>query len=224
MTVTACILAIDTSTPEGQVAVWQQGAVVLARSFQSERSHNAQLFGPLGEALERCGDRLDLVVVGTGPGSYTGVRIGIAAAQGLGWSRQVPVVGLPSLLALEEAADLQDYVVCGDARRGQYFAAEVRSGVVVEQPIPLMKLENLVRRRIERPEESWFTLDPQVPSGLEGVLPCQPSAARLAVLGARWTPDERAERQTAMLEPVYLSAPFITQAKKKNPLEQAAKA
>ena len=108
---TLTLLAIELSTPHGSVAVVADGEVVFECSFESKRSHNAQLFEPLAEALKVAGSALGGVVVGTGPGSYTGVRIGIAAAQGVGLSRSVPVMGMSSLLA---ATDADEFVVIGD--------------------------------------------------------------------------------------------------------------
>src|SRR6478752_10273542 len=112
------ILAIDTATARGAVAVARDGAVVFEKHFASERSHHSQLFAPLSEALEMCGSELRAIVAGIGPGSYTGARIGIAASQGVGLSRKVPVIGLLSVLAPEAAELPREFVVCGDARRG----------------------------------------------------------------------------------------------------------
>ncbi|MCX6855188.1 MAG: tRNA (adenosine(37)-N6)-threonylcarbamoyltransferase complex dimerization subunit type 1 TsaB, partial [Verrucomicrobia bacterium] len=89
------VLALDLSSPRGVVAVVRGDAVLFESSFQSERSHNAQVFPPLREALEIIGDGKAVIAVGTGPGSYTGVRISIAAVQGIALSRGWPVVGLP---------------------------------------------------------------------------------------------------------------------------------
>ena len=77
------ILAIETSTRQGSVALRLGGRVEFAETFASQRSHNSQLFAPLEKALEIAERRITLVVVGTGPGSYTGARIGIAAGQGV---------------------------------------------------------------------------------------------------------------------------------------------
>ena len=74
-------LAIETSTTRGSIALTRDGEVLLEQSFASERSHNSQIFAPLGEALELAIP--ELIAVGTGPGSYTGARIGIAAGIGI---------------------------------------------------------------------------------------------------------------------------------------------
>lgn len=206
----ACILAIDTSTPQGQVAVWQDGAVRYQRAFSSQRSHNSQLFGPLEEALELVGDSLGLIVTGTGPGSYTGVRIGIAAAQGLGWSKGVPVIGLCSLLTPEVEDVPERYVMCGDARRGLFYAVPIQRGALAVGEIPLMGKEDFLRFRETHGEVPWYTLDAAVPAGLEGVVPVPPSAVGLARLAAGLGAEQVAALAAGALEPVYLSAPFIT--------------
>ena len=77
----ATLLALDLSTAHGSIAVVRGDDVLFQSSFQSERSHNAQVFAPLREALAAAGEGLTGIVIGNGPGSYTGVRIAIAAAQ-----------------------------------------------------------------------------------------------------------------------------------------------
>ena len=120
------ILAIETSHPRGSVAVVRDGEVLFEQTFTSERSHNAQVFAPLAEALRISSDGLRAIVVGLGPGSYTGARIGIAAAQGIAVSRKVPVIGLSSVLAPETENLLREFVVSGDARRGKSLIARCR--------------------------------------------------------------------------------------------------
>src|SRR6188508_260420 len=76
------ILAVESSAPRGSLALWRDGRLVDVREFQSERAHNSVLFTPL-DAVLRQAEALTLIVCGTGPGSYSGVRIGIAAAIGV---------------------------------------------------------------------------------------------------------------------------------------------
>ena len=72
------ILALETSTSQASLAVWRDGEVVREWSFCSERSHNSLLFAPLREAWAVA--EPDLMVVGTGPGSYAGVRVALVAS------------------------------------------------------------------------------------------------------------------------------------------------
>lgn len=205
------ILAIDLSTARGEIAVVRQSEVRFEAAFTAQRSHNAQLFAPLAEALASAGDQLDLIVVGTGPGSYTGVRIAIAAAHGIALSRQVPVIGLPSICA--PSTGLQNYRVIGDARRGMFYIARVR-GARLDGTIELHQGEATRQQVSDADSESWLTFDATVPMALAGVIPTHPSASRLAVLAGGLAEDEVARLSSATLEPVYLQDPFITTSKR----------
>jgi tRNA threonylcarbamoyl adenosine modification protein YeaZ len=191
------------------VAVICGDEIRFEKSFTSERSHNSQLFAPLREALTASGASLRAIVVGTGPASYTGVRIGIAAAQGLALSRGVPVIGLPSVLAVA-CPDAPSYCVCGDARRGSYFVAAICDGALAGD-IAMLDADGLRRRHAApRTPSPWFTFDAKPPLNLEGVPCVSPSASRLAAIAASLSDDELKRRAQEPLEPVYLSAPFVT--------------
>jgi tRNA threonylcarbamoyl adenosine modification protein YeaZ len=205
----ACTLAIETSNAQGSVAVWCDGAALFAESFTSERSHNSQLFAPLGKALEACGNRLSRIIVGLGPGSYTGARIGIAAAQGIAMTRNVAVIGLPSVISVGS----MHCVLCGDARRGRFFTAEVHDGKLVGE-IEQHDENGLRTLRDADQAKPWFTFDDRSPAGLGRVGLIKPNATVLARLGAA-LPDETVfHLEERALEPVYLAAPFVTTAKK----------
>jgi len=205
----SAILAIETSTPLGSVAVWRDGAVCFEQSFSSARSHNSQLFEPLREALTTCGDGLSAIVVGTGPASYTGVRIGIAAAQGIALSRGVPGIGLASVLAVDGQTRGR-YRVCGDARRGTFFLAAV-DGSTASAEISTMDAEELRRLHGEMSGGTdWLTFDSQAPLALDKVRCTAPSASALARVAGSLSANDLAERAKLLLEPIYLAAPFIT--------------
>ncbi len=206
-------IAIETTNPRAGVAVVRDGAVVFLQHFTSERSHNSQLFGPLGEALKLCQD-LRAIVVGTGPGSYTGARIGIAAAQGIALSRRVPVIGLPSVLAPETPGAPSDFTVCGDARRGQFFIARVSKGLL-KDGITLHDGPDFTRLYSQRSALPWFCFDNKPPLDLEGITLSSPSASRLALLAAALTDETIWTLEQQALEPHYLAAPFVTKAKER---------
>src|SRR5688572_27664606 len=111
-------LAIDTSTVRGSVAVWMRGELVINDNFTADRSHSAALFMSLERARSEI-PHLDQVVVGLGPGSYAGIRIGIAAAIGLSLALGSRLLGIPSVAALEVPES--NYLVIGDARRGSFY-------------------------------------------------------------------------------------------------------
>ena len=208
------ILAIETSHARGSVAVVREDGVVLyEKSFTSERSHNSQVFAPLGEALQVSSESLQAIVVGTGPGSYTGARIGIAAAQGIAISRHVPLFGLPSVLAPETSELPNAFTVCGDARRGMFFIAQIHSDTLLGE-ITLHEAAEFAQRRAEDSSAPWFTFDSKVPADLPGVQLSAPSATRLAQIASRLSPEHLLTLAAApTLEPLYLAAPFITMPK-----------
>ncbi len=199
----SCILAIELSTPRGHMAVLREGSLIYERDFTSQRSHNSMLYAPLTEALEVAGSALSKIVVGTGPGSYTGVRISIAAAYGVALSRGAPVVGLPSIASLSEAAE---HLVIGDARRGKFYVAHVRAGTLIA-PVALHDETSLLRLLDEHAGVPCFTSDAKAPLGLERVRLGQPNAVLLAKLGMSVAPDDRD------IEPLYVQEAFITKAK-----------
>ncbi|QQL45348.1 tRNA (adenosine(37)-N6)-threonylcarbamoyltransferase complex dimerization subunit type 1 TsaB [Sulfuriroseicoccus oceanibius] len=206
------LLVIDTSTTRGCVALVNAAdpaalEVVAQHEFQSERSHNSQIFAPLGALLEALGTApLDRIVVATGPGSYTGIRIGIAAANGIAAARSCPVIGVPSVLGLGDPA-VNDFHVIGDARRGSAFHWEVKEGATVGGT-EMFPVEQLDERRLD-----WsgplLTLDPKPLA--EGIHPALPEVTTLV---SRFLANESAYPTDLAVEPVYLGAPFVTTAKK----------
>lgn len=206
------ILAIDLSTARGEIAVVQGETLIFENAFQSERSHNAQVFAPLQQALAIAGSKLDLIVIGTGPGSYTGVRIAIAAAQGVALSRQVPVIGWPSITA--PPLDRTAYRVIGDARRGCFYTASVEAGQIVT-PLEILEAAQAQATVEEDNSATWLTFDTKAPFGLaEQIQLTHPSAAGLARHALTLSEAEVAQRAALPLEPVYLQDPFITTSKR----------
>lgn len=210
MTLMNCdtVLALDLSTAHGVICLSQHGSVLYEASFQSERSHNAQVFAPLADALTHLPEKSNaVVVVGTGPGSYTGVRIAIAAAQGVGLSRNWPVIGQPSICT----ASLNAYSILGDARRGMFYHARVENGNLVRPPLLVTAQEatDLVKQG-----GSWVSFDARPPAGFPDLPLCRPDASRLGQIVSRLTAPEILDLSARPLEPFYLQEAFITTARK----------
>jgi tRNA threonylcarbamoyladenosine biosynthesis protein TsaB len=122
-------LVLDTAAPEAVVAVVDvaAGVVVTEVCLRETRLHAERLPGAVEEALggRNVGGGVAGVGVGLGPGSFIGVRTGIAFAKGLCRARGWPLVGLPSLWALASSVDLPEGRSCVavvDARRGERYA------------------------------------------------------------------------------------------------------
>ena len=117
------MLAIDTATTVATACVWRDGEV-LAEGERRDGHVAQEVLVLCQELVERAGvslGELDGVVGGIGPGSFTGVRIGLATARGLGLGLGIPVAGASTLAALRAGAG-EDAIACIDARRGEVFA------------------------------------------------------------------------------------------------------
>ncbi|MDP6343298.1 MAG: tRNA (adenosine(37)-N6)-threonylcarbamoyltransferase complex dimerization subunit type 1 TsaB [Alphaproteobacteria bacterium] len=120
------ILALDTTMQACSVAIARDGEILARCHRPLERGHAEELL-PMVEAVRRQAAiefaELDLIAVTIGPGTFTGVRIGLAAARGLALVGAVPVLGLGTLEVLALAAPVGEPVIAAiDARRGEVYA------------------------------------------------------------------------------------------------------
>ena len=122
------ILAFETSAKAASVAITENGKL-LAESYQNTGlTHSQTLMVMAEDALKQCGKTVSdvtAVAVAEGPGSFTGVRIGVAAAKGFAWGKALPCYGVSTLEAM--AVSLGAYqghiCACMDARRSQVYNA-----------------------------------------------------------------------------------------------------
>lgn len=147
----ALILSIETSTMVCSVALHQSGELLANQTHQVEKSHSSLL---PGIALEICKDKgfsfedLDAVAVSSGPGSYTGLRIGISTAKGICYTLNKHLIAIPSLDIMTEAVRgkfLGDHLLCPmmDARRMEvYTQIENQGGKLIWELQPRILDEN----------------------------------------------------------------------------------
>ncbi|MET8409182.1 tRNA (adenosine(37)-N6)-threonylcarbamoyltransferase complex dimerization subunit type 1 TsaB [Streptomyces sp. NPDC005195] len=133
------LLALDTATPAVTVALHDGTSVIASSSQVDARRHGELLLPAVDRVLTEAGLRLDAVtgvVVGVGPGPYTGLRVGLMTADTFGLALGVPVHGLCTLDALAYAADIDGpFVVATDARRKEvYWARYADSRTRVSEP------------------------------------------------------------------------------------------
>ena len=125
------ILAFDASTEYCSTALWIQGAVC-TREQHAGITHSQLLLPQCQAVLAEAGlsfADLDGIAFGMGPGSFTGLRIACAVAQGLAFAADVPVVGVSGLQALALATGADNVIACLDARMGEiYHATYQREG------------------------------------------------------------------------------------------------
>src|SRR5262245_30745164 len=105
------VLALDTTTRGGSVAVADDDRILAVVTGDESRTHGERMPGEIAKALESASiprARIDLLAVATGPGAFTGLRIGLAAIQGLAMTLNKPVVGVSALDALADQAAATD--------------------------------------------------------------------------------------------------------------------
>ena len=147
------ILAFETSAKAASVALFEKGKL-LGESYQNTGlTHSQTLLVMAEELLKQCGKKpseVTAVAVANGPGSFTGVRIGVAAAKGFAWGRECPIYGVSTLEAMALGLGAFEGYVCPvmDARRSQVYNAlfYVNQGAVEritpDRAIALSDLEN----------------------------------------------------------------------------------
>jgi tRNA threonylcarbamoyl adenosine modification protein YeaZ len=126
------VLAIDTSTSRTSVAIVQDGKVLFNGFRDGATAHGPSLPALVQEALAV--SDVDEVVVGMGPGPFTGLRVGIAFAQSFALAREIPVRGVCSLDAIAAQVKDKDFIITVDARRKEVYWARYTDGFRVGDP------------------------------------------------------------------------------------------
>jgi tRNA threonylcarbamoyladenosine biosynthesis protein TsaB len=136
------VLSLDTTTPKASCAVARDGVVINEEPIDTSRQLALQLPGALRDILDLSAialEEIDAFAVATGPGSFTGLRIGIATMQGLAFGQGKPLVGVSGLTALRAVASpaflgsrIATWV---DAWRGDVYSALFEDGREVGQPV-----------------------------------------------------------------------------------------
>ncbi|MBA4807290.1 tRNA (adenosine(37)-N6)-threonylcarbamoyltransferase complex dimerization subunit type 1 TsaB [Brevundimonas sp.] len=210
------LLVIDTALGACTAAVFEDGRPLAERFEPMTKGHQERLGGLARDVVAEAGggfNALDRIGVTVGPGSFTGLRVGLAFAQGLGAALDRPVVGISALDGLAASLDADDAPVAAliDARRGQVYAKFFIDGAAVG-PDEALSLDEASRRiavlgpevRLVGsgaavlaeafPDLKYATLDARV----------APSPQALARLVAAADPAEYPPR------PLYLRAPDAT--------------
>ena len=126
------VLAIDTSTSRTSVAIIEADTVLFRGFLDGATAHGPSLPALVQEALAI--SDVDEVVVGMGPGPFTGLRVGIAFAQSFALARGISVRGVCSLDAIAAQINDKDFIVTVDARRKEVYWARYTDGIRVGEP------------------------------------------------------------------------------------------
>lgn len=161
------ILALESSAVACSAAVCRDGALVAQSFINNGLTHSRTLMPMVAGMLEQSGltlAQMDLVAVAAGPGSFTGLRIGVAAAKGLAWPMDKPCAAVSTLEAMAWGVCHMGGEICAvmDARRNQVYNARfiVEDGTPVRlTPDRAVGLEELRRELAERKKEQILVGD-----------------------------------------------------------------
>ena len=225
------VLAVDTSGPVCGVAIVKDDQVVYEAAAVNKHTHSASLLPMIDEALRRSGlavAGVDLFAAVVGPGSFTGVRIGVSTVKGLAHGTGRPCAGVNALKVLAAGVSQTGGLICPiqDARAGQVYGAAFRSGMPPARVLPdtAAKLETYLEHALVAAEDgqtllflgdgvqTYRTAIQNALGGRAAFLPAhlsflRPSAA--ALLARFETPVDYLG-----LMPLYLRAPQAERARK----------
>lgn len=125
------VLGIEAATPVAGAAVVEDGRILAERLVNNRRTHSINLLPMIKAVIEEAGitpKQIEAVAVSSGPGSFTGLRIGLTTAKTLAWVWQVPVVGVSTLEALALPLSPQGQMICPilNARKNEVYASVFR--------------------------------------------------------------------------------------------------
>ena len=172
------ILALDTSSPTGSLAVLRDEKVIGVVSTLAEETYSSRMFRHLEFLLRELSLKLtdfDLFAVAAGPGSFTGLRVGLAAAKGWAEVYGKPVVGISVLeaIAAQSSSIATVLVAASDARRGEVYFGVYRRGkesLALEGEECVSRPEEFLQAIGARPGSSEFAIISPSPEALNGAL------------------------------------------------------
>ncbi|MEG6520488.1 tRNA (adenosine(37)-N6)-threonylcarbamoyltransferase complex dimerization subunit type 1 TsaB [Desulfotomaculum sp. 1211_IL3151] len=161
------VLGIEAATPVAGVAVVEDGRILAERLVNNRRTHSVNLLPMIKAVIEEAGitpKEINGVAVSAGPGSFTGLRIGMTTAKTLAWIWQIPVIGVSTLEALALPLVARDQILCPilNARKNEVYANIFKGRVGRPENLsgPLaIRISELVQRLDKWPGKITFIGD-----------------------------------------------------------------
>jgi tRNA threonylcarbamoyladenosine biosynthesis protein TsaB len=212
------LLAVDTSTTQVGLALYNENAVLAEMIWTSKQHHTSQLASALSNLMKRCDvtmDKIEALGVAIGPGSFTSLRVGLSLVKGIAFARNIPVIGIPTLDVIAMAQPLNKKSLISVLQAGRTRLAfgvyksdkkqwqaegEVRSGSVDEL---LSQIEESTIVAGELTSEQRKKISKHKKVLLASPANCVKRPAVLAELAwARWQKNQVDD--VATLAPIYL--------------------
>jgi len=195
------VLALDTNSSICAVCLWQDGVVVASAHEQMERGQDARLMPMVMAVMQQASasfDQLDRIAVTRGPGSFTGVRVCLAAARGIGIAASKPVIGINRFdifRALHDAPK-QDLLVVIQSKRVDLFCQFYPAMGATPEPC-MMTEEQIAVFRTEHPDTLRINENNVIDENV--IAMCASLAAQADAANPAYAPS-----------PLYLRAPDVT--------------
>lgn len=219
------LLAVDTSTSQVGLALYDGAQVVGEFAWRGTRRHTVELAPAVSDLLARCGATMDdvrVLGVALGPGSFTSLRVGLALVKGLSMARHIPLIGIPTLdvLAHPQPASRLPLICAIQAGRGRFAIGVYKSsrkGWQAQGPARVVSLVTL-KEEIKDPTIlcGEFTAEERQKLEEEVIRLAPPSmsvrrpAALAELAWARWQAGDVDDE--ASLAPIYLHTEGLTPA------------
>jgi len=213
------ILAADTSTSINTVAVCDDDRILAETTVECGRSHSERLINTVDWVLSESGQKIedmDALAVSIGPGSFTGVRVGVATWKGLALGSRRPLAAVPTLDAMTRLGAFRDGLVCPllDARMGEVFGAVYRFRDGIREKVTADRVCQVEAILVEIDEEATFLgngadmyrerILARRPGAAFAALICSVPRASAVAVEARALIDQGACTDPAVVSPVYL--------------------
>ncbi len=218
-------LAIDTSDARGSVAVRKNGAALAVKTHDDATDYSAWLLPAVDRALMQAAtkmEQIELLAVATGPGSFTGLRVGLTTVKAWAEVYGTRIVGVSRLEAMARSREAHTgfLTACYNAQRGQLFAGLYRNSPISLQRVGdelVIAPEDFVRRVAEQAGKepvTWISLDPDLIVNLEAMGPRIAAGDRIVPVSPELAPvigrlaEERAA-QGQLSDALALDANYV---------------
>ena len=234
------LLALEASDSVSSLTLSRGGKILFERQWQSPRNAHATLFTPLSELTPLLQEHTpSLILVGSGPGSYSGIRVALAVADGFSLMWDIPVVALCSweALSLLETREKTSFwapeaqkelpakaLILADARRGGWVCAHLKESQL-EEELFILEQEKLALFLQNAHKDGYQLLSTELPEKTQKL--SSPTEISLVAPHSRgliraW--EAKTEAQKALLltqipAPLYVRPPHITPCSKKKPID-----